>query len=73
MKVTAKFRAHYIDKQPWGTIVKMSPVYSPDPASENYSWSQATPSGEIALTITNPAAAEQFEANQEYLISFERA
>lgn len=31
---------------------------------ENRAWAQATPSGEIKLTINNPDAVEFFKANQ---------
>lgn len=73
MKVTAKFRVHSIDSSPHCSTVRMSPVYSADPASENYSWSQATPGGEISMFITNPAAAGAFELNKEYIVQFEPA
>lgn len=66
MNVRAKFRVHNIS----GQQVSMSPVYSSDPATENYSWSQATPSGQIQMHISNPAALEQFEVNKEYLVTF---
>ena len=72
--VTAKFRVHHIsDGGAAGKSIFMSPVYSSDPASENYSWSQATPGGQIAMQISNPAAAEAFELNAEYLIEFKKA
>lgn len=67
MNVKAKFRVHNIS----GSKVSLSPVYSSDPNSENYSWSQATPSGLIEMHITNQAALDAFEANKEYLIIFE--
>jgi hypothetical protein len=31
-------------------------VYTPDPTNPNASWAQATPSGQINLTIQNPGA-----------------
>jgi hypothetical protein len=40
-------------------IVVLNPVYSSDPESPNYSYSKATPSGELKLTITNPKAFSQ--------------
>ena len=39
-----------------GMSVEFSPVYSDNPESPNYTWSKYTPSGTIALNITNPAA-----------------
>lgn len=52
-------------------IVRMSPVYSPDPNSPNYSYSVATPAGEVCLYITNPAAFEQFKEGKTYDLTFE--
>lgn len=37
-------------------VVSLKPVYSSDPASENYSFSQATPSGSMELLVSNPDA-----------------
>lgn len=50
--------------------VKLQPVYSNDPASPNFSWSQASPSGELNLMITNPAAHEQFKVGGTYFVDF---
>jgi len=72
--IKAKFRVHHIaDSGTAGKSVHMSAVYSSDPASENYSWSQATPGGLISMQITNPAAADAFELNAEYLVEFTKA
>lgn len=37
----------------------------------NESWSSATPSGRLEMTISNPDAAEQFELGEHYLLRFE--
>lgn len=50
--------------------VKLQAVYSDDPTNPNYSYSQATPSGEISLMITNPDAFKQFEVGQTFDIDF---
>lgn len=84
LQIHAKFRVH--DVQEWkfndnktGELVKtgeqvfMSPVYSSDPNSENYSYSQATPSGQISMSITNPGAWGFFERGGEYVIDFTKA
>jgi O-acetylhomoserine/O-acetylserine sulfhydrylase-like pyridoxal-dependent enzyme len=42
--------------------VLLQPVYSDKKDSPNYSWSQATPSGELKMTITNPTGSG-FTAN----------
>jgi hypothetical protein len=39
----------------------------------NRSWSKWTPSGQIAMTITNPDAVEFFKPGREYLLTFEAA
>jgi hypothetical protein len=49
------------------------PVYSDDPAHENHSFWRSTPTGMIDMSITNPAAFEQFEDGAEYYIDFDRA
>lgn len=45
-------------------------VYSADPASPNYSFSQATPNAQLTMTITNPAAYETFLEGGEYDVDF---
>lgn len=79
-KVRAKFRVHNISthelpsadgtKTKYSERVQMSPVYSSDPESENYTFSKATPSGAIELNITNPDAFGAFVEGQEYYIDF---
>ncbi len=67
--VTAKFKLISVTDFGSWRQVKLQPVYSSDPKSENYSWSQYTPSGEITLSISNPAAYNQFsEIGAEFLI-----
>lgn len=46
--------------------VKLVPVYG----EENKPWSQATPQGSVAMTITNPAALDQFELGKHYDLDF---
>jgi len=51
--------------------VFLMPVYAPeDPQSENGQFWEATPSGEIKLSINNPAGAEVFEIGREYYVDF---
>ena len=54
-------------------VVRFTPVYDADPAHPNFAWSQATPSGYVELTITNPAAFAAFEVNAEYTLTFDEA
>lgn len=49
-------------------VVILYPVV--DGSEENKAFWQATPGGQITLTITNPAAKEQFEASKEYYVDF---
>ena len=79
-KIRAKFRVHNVSPQEapntdggktkYAERVQMSPVYSDDKTSENYSFSQYTPSGHIEMTITNPAAFGAFVEGQEVYIDF---
>ncbi|MBO9108753.1 hypothetical protein J5288_08560 [Agrobacterium sp. S2/73] len=39
----------------------------------NGDWSKWTPSGELSMTITNPAAIEQFEIGAVYSLTFDKA
>jgi hypothetical protein len=44
-----------------GSEVKFHAVYTPDKSNPNFTWSQATPSGELRLNITNVKALEQLD------------
>ena len=65
VRLTSKTEINATDK-----LVKLNPVYSSDPDSPNYSFSKYTPSGEISLYITNPAAHDYFEDGKEYDVFF---
>lgn len=69
--VTAKFKVTQVNDFGQYRQVFLSPVYSPDKTSPNYSWSQYTPSGKMEMTITNPAAYEQFAVGKSYLMTFD--
>lgn len=69
--VTAKFYVTQVNDYGSYRQVHLSPVYSSDPASPNHSWSKATPSGKLELTITNPGAYEQFAVGKKFLMTFE--
>jgi hypothetical protein len=49
--------------------VKFNAVYGPG----NEHWSKFTPSGELKMQITNPAALSQFEVGKDYLLTIEAA
>lgn len=73
MQVRAKMRVNSItksgDAKKPQVQVKLGAVYSNDPESENRSFANATPSGELSLNIDagRPAAAA-FELQGEYYI-----
>lgn len=71
MSVVAKMKCNLIHDFGTHKVIHLAPVYSPDKNSPNYSWSQATPSGEIKLTITNPDAFNRFKVTKDYLVTFE--
>lgn len=73
-----KAKADEMGTTPWidfaQPTVKLQPVYAPDDdGSENHKFWQASPSGEITLSINNPAGAETFELGKEYYVDFTRA
>lgn len=68
--VTAKFKVSNVNDYGAYRQVFLQPVYSSDKASPNYSWSQATPSGKLEMTITNPDAFEQFRVGKTFLMTF---
>lgn len=82
MAVTAKFKVSRLT--PYGAFevkdgkisgdctmaeVELTPDYA---EGRNKAWSEATPSGVIRLTITNPAALEQFVLNDAFTVIFEK-
>ena len=73
----AKFNVGHILKDSGGnTYIKMWAVYKGDESSpENESFSNSTPSGNVELCITNPAAIEFFEklANEYVYLDFTEA
>lgn len=62
-RVRAKFNVCNLLKDQYGNVVvKLYAVYAGDESSpENESFSNSTPSGNVELFITNPAAADFFE------------
>ncbi len=78
MEVTEKFS--HVDAD--GTLhtqptVRLLPVMyrkgQYDPGEENKSFWEATPSGELVMTITNPAASRQFKVGACYYLDFQEA
>lgn len=79
MSVKAKFKVNSIEHRTgFGpnkvvATIKLSPVYSSDPESENGKFYAATPSGNIELGTINEEASKQFILDKEYFVTFEEA
>lgn len=56
-----------------GVEVTLQPVYGDENDKANAEWSKWTPSGELRLNITNPAAHEQFAIGKSYFVTLEPA
>lgn len=82
MAVTAKFKVsrltpygafEVVDGQISGECKMAEVELTPDYAQgKNAEWAEATPSGVIRLTITNPAALNQFKLNDAFTVIFEK-
>jgi hypothetical protein len=70
MSVRCKFKVDRTEKTTYGDGVVLTPVYNPDPASENGKFWKATPSGEIRFSSCNADAMAQFEVGKEYYVDF---
>lgn len=74
MSVNAKFKVSKITPVFGGTLeenggeIEMVPDYA---GGRNADWSKYTPSGVIRMTVTNPAAIEQFTQNRPFTVTFE--
>jgi hypothetical protein len=72
MTVRAKFYVtsiqHHHTPRPEAVCaeVKLAPVYG----DANKPWSEATPCGQIAMTITNAAAIDAFALGKSYFCDF---
>lgn len=72
MSIRAKFRCFYAyrSQDEKTETVQLHAVYSSDPTDPNYTWSAATPGGNLTMTISNPAAFGKFEQGKDYLLDF---
>lgn len=68
MATRAKFRCVAVEDYGVSKKVKLSAVYAPDANGEDKNFTKATPSGELWMTIDNPAASCQFVPNKNYYI-----
>ncbi len=69
--VRAKFVCSSVTRfaYPGQVQVVLSPVMD-SKTPENKSFWDATPNGKLDMTITNPAAGEQFEPGKSYYLDF---
>ena len=70
MQVTKKAECNYGHEKVSAIEVELHAVYSNDPKDPNYSYSQATPSAELKMQITNPTVFEAFRTGKRYLVTF---
>lgn len=72
MSVRAKFWVTGINHRHIGDDSAVNAEITLDPAygEGNETWSKWTPAGKITLTITNPAAVEQFTLGDEFFVDF---
>lgn len=68
MSVRAKFQCNSINKSSDNSTAVVHLIAVTTGSAENESWSKYTPSGQLQMVISNPAAFEQFEQGKEYFI-----
>lgn len=72
--VRAKFKVDAIEMSKSGVdtigTVKLSPVYSNDPESENAKFFKWTPSGRIELGVIRQETLERFPLGHEFYVDF---
>ena len=66
--IKAKFRVNFVQTGQGAETIFAHPVYGG--SDENKSFSLATPSGTLSLTITNPAAMGVLKNGQEFYLDF---
>jgi hypothetical protein len=72
-KFTVKSKREYLGYHNGNTntrLVEISASPVGDAKETNKSWSAATPSGELKMSISNPAAVDFFELGKEYYLDF---
>ena len=70
MQVTKKAECNYGRTELAAIEVEMHAVYSNDKSDPNFSYSQATPSAEVKMQITNSAVFDVFKTGKKYLVTF---
>ena len=80
MSVVAKFRCvevkkneDHSDERNDPVLVRLQAVFGGENDEANRSWSKWTPSGELFMSITNPAAHAEFKTGRCYFITVAEA
>lgn len=73
MATRAKMQCEVVEDYGWSKKVKLRVVYDPTANGEDKNFTKATPSGEVWMTIDNPAASVQFEPGKKYYVDFTEA
>lgn len=74
--IRAKFQVDEVKNETWGSqTVKMSAVYgsSDEDNAENNQFNEATPYGELFITIDNPDAKDFFQQGDWFYLDFTRS
>lgn len=72
----AKMKVHSVTATEYGETFKANPVcgkLGPEGDSEDNTYAKFTPSGELSLTVNNPALLGEIKAGQTFYVYFVRA
>ncbi len=74
MNVKARFKCieirHIHGASPGGVLAELKFMAAYNDGKGNEDWSKWTPSGEIKMMVTNPAAIAAFDLGKEYELTF---
>ena len=70
MKMRAKLKIESVTKTTYCEELKFSAVYSGDKNSEDNTFSKATPSASLTMSITNEALHGTFQPGQSFYVDF---
>lgn len=70
MNVRAKMKCASVNKTEHSEEVTLDAVYSGDKNSEDNTYSQATPSAQLKMSVTNKSVHGAFVPGQKYYVDF---
>jgi hypothetical protein len=73
MVIKAKMRCESVMRMPHAEDWTFNAVYSSDKTSENYTYSEATPSATLKMSVTNKKVWGQMTPGKEYILTFEES